>query len=58
MEPWALPATHLEYVETSKGHRVLISGRVYIRGCQNTVSWPYSGQNTDIFRNMSQNIRP
>jgi len=29
-----------------------------IRGCQNTVFWPYPGQNTDIIQNMAQNIRP
>ena len=28
------------------------------RGCQNTGYWPYTGQNTDIIQNMSQNIRP
>jgi len=28
------------------------------RGCQNTVFWPYPGQNTDIIQNMAQHIRP
>jgi len=31
---------------------------VITRGCQNAVFWPYPGQNTDIIRNMSQNVRP
>jgi len=32
--------------------------RVQTRGCQNTVFWPYPGQNTDIIQNIAQNIRP
>ena len=28
------------------------------RACQNTLFWPYPGQNTDIIQNVSQNIRP
>ena len=31
MDPRALPATHMGYADTSKGYRVLINGRVYIR---------------------------
>jgi len=31
LDPRALPATHLGYAEESKGYRVLINGRVYIR---------------------------
>jgi len=31
MDPRALPATHLGYAEESKGYRVLINGRVYVR---------------------------
>ena len=57
--PWSgLLWPHTSMATQFRARTAIARGPVGIRGCQNTVFWPYPGQNTDIIQNMSKNIRP